>query len=99
MGRRLSIRRHGGWKLVLAPDCAELTTANLPPRRQRHDQGHRPGVPLARRVLKSGEYATIREIAAAEDQRDLRRPTLLYIHGPMPDWRQNGSSRDQGPVN
>ena len=51
-----------------------------------------------RDILESSEHSTICEIVAAEDQRDLRRPTLLYIHGTMPDWRQNCSSQHQGPV-
>ena len=45
----ISIRRRGGRKLVLAPDGTNVTTAPvLPPHRQRHGQGDRPGVPLAR---------------------------------------------------
>ena len=45
----ISIRKRGGRKLVLAPDGTNVTAAPVtPPHRQRHGQGDRPGVPLAR---------------------------------------------------
>ena len=45
----ISIRKRGGRKLVLAPDGTDVTAAPVtPPHRQRHGQGDRPGVPLAR---------------------------------------------------
>jgi hypothetical protein len=62
----ISIRRRGGRKLVLAPDGANVATgARHPTRRQRHGQGDCPGVSMAGHA-ESGEYATIREIGAAE---------------------------------
>jgi hypothetical protein len=62
----ISIRRRGGRKLVLAPDGTNVTTAPV----CRHiDNAMIKAVARAfrwRDMLESGEYATIREIAAAE---------------------------------
>ena len=45
----ISIRKRGGRKLVLAPDGTnDHCGARPPPYRQRHGQGDRAGVPLAR---------------------------------------------------
>jgi hypothetical protein len=63
----ISIRRRGGRKLVLAPDGAEVTAAPI----IRHvDNAMVKAIARAfrwREMLESGEYATIREIAAAEN--------------------------------
>jgi hypothetical protein len=62
----IAIRRRGGRKLVLAPDGAEVTAAPV----TRHvDNAMVKAIARAfrwRDMLESGEYATIREIAAAE---------------------------------
>ena len=62
----ISIRRRGGRKLVLAPDGAEVTAAPV----TRHvDNAMVKAIARAfrwRDMLEGGEYATIREIAAAE---------------------------------
>jgi hypothetical protein len=62
----ISIRRRGGRKLVLAPDGAEVTAAPI----ARHvDNAMVKAIARAfrwRDMLESGEYTTIREIAAAE---------------------------------
>jgi hypothetical protein len=62
----ISIRRRGGRKLVLAPDGAEVTAAPV----CRHiDNAMVKAIARAfrwRDMLESGEYATVREIAAAE---------------------------------
>jgi hypothetical protein len=62
----ISIRRRGGRKLVLAPDGAEVTAAPV----TRHvDNAMVKAIARAfrwRDMLESGEYSTIREIAAAE---------------------------------
>ncbi|MEI8154075.1 MAG: hypothetical protein WCG92_21200 [Hyphomicrobiales bacterium] len=62
----LAIRRRGGRKLVLAPEGAEITAASV----TRHiDNAMVKAIARAfrwRDMLESGEYATIREIAAAE---------------------------------
>lgn len=62
----ISVRRRGGRKLVLAPDGANLTGAPV----CRHvDNAMIKAVARAfrwREMLESGEYSTIREIAAAE---------------------------------
>ena len=62
----ISIRRRGGRKLVLAPDGAKLAAAPV----HRHlDSAMVKAIARAfrwREMLESGEYATIREIAAAE---------------------------------
>lgn len=62
----ISIRRRGGRKLVLAPDGTNVTTA---PVRRHVDSAMVKAIARAfrwREMLESGEYATIREIAAAE---------------------------------
>jgi hypothetical protein len=63
----ITIRRRGGRKLVLAPDGAEVTAAPV----TRHiDNAMVKAVARAfrwRDLLEGGEYATIREIAAAEN--------------------------------
>jgi len=62
----IAIRRRGGRKLVLSPDGAEMTAATV----TRHvDNAMVKAIARAfrwRDMLESGEYATIREIAAAE---------------------------------
>lgn len=62
----IAIRRRGGRKLVLAPDGAEIAAAPV----TRHvDNAMVKAIARAfrwRDMLESGEYATIREIAAAE---------------------------------
>jgi hypothetical protein len=62
----ISIKRRGGRKLVLAPDGKNVTAAPV----VRHiDSAMVKAVARAfrwRDMLESGEYATIREIAAAE---------------------------------
>jgi hypothetical protein len=62
----ISIRKRGGRKLVLAPDGANMTGAAV----CRHvDNAMVKAIARAfrwREMLESGEYATIREIAAAE---------------------------------
>lgn len=62
----IEIRRRGGRKLVLAPDGAEVTAGPV----TRHvDSAMVKAIARAfrwRDILESGEYATIREIAAAE---------------------------------
>ena len=62
----ISIRRRGGRKLVLAPDGTNVTAA---PVRRHIDNAMVKAIARAfrwREMLESGEYATIREIAAAE---------------------------------
>lgn len=62
----ISIRSRGGRKLVLAPDGASITGA---PVHRRVDSAMLKAIARAfrwREMLESGEYATIREIAAAE---------------------------------
>ncbi len=62
----ISIRRRGGRKLVLAPDGTNVTTA---PVRRHIDNAMVKAIARAfrwREMLEHGEYATIREIAAAE---------------------------------
>lgn len=62
----ISIRRRGGRKLVLAPDGTNVTAAPV----ARHiDNAMVKAIARAfrwREMLEGGEYATIREIAAAE---------------------------------
>ena len=62
----ISIRMRGGRKLVLAPDGAEVTAAPV----HRHiDSAMVKAIARAfrwRDMLETGNYATIREIAAAE---------------------------------
>ena len=62
----ISIRTRGGRKLVLAPDGTNVTTAPV----CRHiDNAMVKAIARAfrwREMLESGEYATIRQIAAAE---------------------------------
>ena len=70
----ISIRRRGGRKLVLAPDGrAVIAALGLPPHRQRHDQGDRAGVPLARHAGERRVRHYSRDRQCREDQRDLRR--------------------------
>jgi hypothetical protein len=63
----ISIRKRGGRKLVIAPDGTDVTTAPV----HRHiDNAMVKVIARAfrwRDILESGEYATIREIAAAEN--------------------------------
>jgi hypothetical protein len=62
----ISIRRRGGRKLVLAPDGANLTGASV---HRRVDSAMVKAIARAfrwREMLESGDYATIREIAAVE---------------------------------
>jgi hypothetical protein len=62
----ISIRRRGGRKLVLAPDGENLTGASV---HRRADNAMVKAIARAhrwRRVLESGEYASITELAAAE---------------------------------
>jgi hypothetical protein len=63
----ISIRRRGGRKLVLAPGGAEVTAAPI----TRHvDNAMVKAIARAfrwRNMLESGQYATIREIATAEN--------------------------------
>lgn len=62
----ISIRRRGGRKLVLAPAGSALTTA---PVHRRIDNAIVKAIGRAfrwREMIESGEYSTIREIAAAE---------------------------------
>jgi hypothetical protein len=62
----ISMRQRGGRKLVIAPDGANLTGAQIP---RRVDSAMVKAVARAfrwRDMLESGEHATIREIAAAE---------------------------------
>jgi hypothetical protein len=62
----ISIRRHGGRKLVLAPNGADVTASPV----CRHiDNAMVKAIARAfrwREMLEDGTYATIREIAAAE---------------------------------
>jgi hypothetical protein len=62
----ISIRRHGGRKLVLAPDGTNVTTAPI----HRHiDSAMVKAIARAfrwREMLENGTHATIAEIAAAE---------------------------------
>ena len=61
----IAIRRRGGRKLVLAPDGAEVTA----PVTRHVDNAMVKAIARAfrwRDMLESGEYSTIREIAAAE---------------------------------
>jgi len=63
----ISIRRRGCRKLVLAPDGIELTAA---PIRRRVDSAMVKAIARAfrwREMLESGQYTTIREIAAGEE--------------------------------
>lgn len=62
----ISIRRRGGRKLVLAPDGMSVSAV---PARRYMDDAMVKAIARAfrwRRMLENGEYATIREIAAAE---------------------------------
>lgn len=62
----ISIRRRGGRKLVLAPDGTEFTEASV---RRHVDSAMVKAIARAfrwREMLESGEFSTIREIAAAE---------------------------------
>lgn len=62
----ISIRRRGGRKLVLAPNGENLTGASV---HRRIDSAMIKAIARAfrwREMLESGEYSTIREIAAAE---------------------------------
>ncbi|MBN8936460.1 MAG: hypothetical protein J0I13_09260 [Rhizobiales bacterium] len=62
----ISIRRRGGRKLVLAPDGTNVTTT---PIRRHVDSAMVKAIARAfrwREMLESGQYSTIREIAAAE---------------------------------
>jgi len=66
----ISIRRRGGRKLVLAPGGGALTAAAV---HRRIDTAIVKAVARAfrwRELLESGEYSTIREIAAAEKIND-----------------------------
>jgi hypothetical protein len=80
----ISIRRRGGWKLVLAPNSAEITGVPVP----RHvDNAMVKAIARAfrwRDMLESGEYATIREIASAER---LAKPTWVACGGSR-CWRR-----------
>ena len=62
----MTIKRRGGRKLVLAPDGADITAAPV----ARHvDNAMVKAIARAfrwRDMLESGEYSTVREIAAAE---------------------------------
>ena len=62
----ISIRKRGGRRLVLAPDGTDITAAPI----HRHiDSAMVKAIARAfrwREMLESGEYATIREIAAVE---------------------------------
>ncbi len=70
----ISIRRRGGRKLVLAPDGAEVTAAPVTLAcRQRHGQGDRPSVPLARHAGERRIRNNQGDRQRREDQRDLRR--------------------------
>ena len=63
----ISIRRRGGRKLVLAPNGTNVTAA---PARRHIDDAMVKAVARAfrwRTMLENSEYATIRELAAAED--------------------------------
>ena len=62
----ISIRRRGGRKLVLAPDGTKLAAA---PVHRQVDSAMVKAIARAfrwREMLENGEYATVREIAAAE---------------------------------
>jgi hypothetical protein len=62
----MTIKRRGGRKLVLTPDGADNTAA---PVRRHIDNAMVKAIARAfrwREMLESGEFATIREIAAAE---------------------------------
>jgi len=94
----ISIRRRGGRKLVLAPDGADITSAPV----TRHlDNAMVKAIARAirwRDMLENGEYATIREIAHAEQINEsyvgrVLRLTLLapetveaILHGRQPAW-------------
>ena len=96
----IAIRRRGGRKLVLAPDGAEVTAAPI----SRHvDNAMVKAIARAfrwRDMLESGEYSTIREIAAAEKINEtyvgrVLRLTLLapdiveaILHGRQPEGMQ-----------
>ena len=70
----ISIRKRGGRKLVLAPDGTVGDTRKL--FCQQVDNAMVKAIARAfrwREMLESGTYATIKEIAGREDQRDLRR--------------------------
>lgn len=106
----LSIRRRGGRKLVLAPGGGALTAA---PVQRRIDTGIVKAVARAfrwRELLESGEYSTIREIAAAEKINDsyvsrVLRLTLLapeivesMLNGRLPSGLQLEDLMKQFPV-
>jgi hypothetical protein len=63
----ISIRRRGGRKIIFAPDGAEVTRTPV----TRHvDSAMVKAIARAfrwREMIENGEYATIREIAAAEN--------------------------------
>jgi hypothetical protein len=62
----ISIRRRGGRKLVLVPDGAQVSAAPVPRRVDSALVKAIAGAFRWRDMLESREYATIREIAAAE---------------------------------
>jgi hypothetical protein len=80
----LTIRRRGGRKFVLTPDGAEITNTPV----TRHvDSAMVKAIARAfrwRDMLESGEYATIREIAAAEkiNESYVGRVLRLTLLGP-----------------
>ena len=81
----ISIRRRGGRKLVLAPDGAEVTATPV----TRHvDNAMVKAIARAfrwRDMLEGGEYATIREIAAAEKINDSYVGRVLRLTLLAPD--------------
>jgi hypothetical protein len=106
----ISIRRRGGRKLVLAPGGEALTAA---PVHRRIDTGIVKAVARAfrwRELLESGEYSTIREIAAAEKINDsyvsrVLRLTLLapeivesMLNGRLPSGLQLEDLMKRFPV-
>src|SRR4051812_37137934 len=63
----ISIRRRGGRKLVVAPDGRHVAAA---PAKRHTDNAMVKAIARAfrwRRMIETGAYATIREIAAAEN--------------------------------
>jgi hypothetical protein len=75
----ISIRRRGGRKLVLAPDGGDITAVPV----TRHvDNAMVKAIARAfrwREMLESGEYATIREIAAAEKINETYVGRVLHL--------------------
>ena len=91
----ISIRRRGGRKLVLAPDGTNVPTS---PVCRRIDNAMVKAIARALRwrdMLESGEYATIREIAAAEKINEsyvgrVLRLTLLapdFVEAVLDGWQ------------